>query len=212
MTLTSAVLSFAVVAGLLTILPGLDTALVLRAAITQGRAHAFATALGVNAGVLVWGAGAAVGVSALLTASTVAYTVVRIAGATYLVGLGARMLWTALRAPLADAEQSAVVSGPGSPWHAWRRGLLTNILNPKIGAFYVALLPQFIPSDDSHLAVGLLLALVHDIEGLAWFTVIIFGARAMRRWLARRSARRAIDGTTGAVLLGFGVRLGLSAR
>ncbi len=74
MTLPAAVLSFAVLAGLLTVVPGLDTALVLRAAITQGRRQAFATALGINTGALAWGAAAAVGVSALLTASTIAYT------------------------------------------------------------------------------------------------------------------------------------------
>src|SRR5665647_3155590 len=135
-TLPAAVLSFAVVAGLLTVIPGLDTALVLRAAITQGRRQGFATALGINTGALVWGAGAAVGVSALLTASTIAAV-------------------------------------PATAWGSWRRGLLTNLLNPKIGAFYVAVLHQFIPTGTSHLAVGLLLALVHDVDGMLWFTAII---------------------------------------
>jgi threonine/homoserine/homoserine lactone efflux protein len=89
---------------------------------------------------------------------------------------------------------------------------LTNLLNPKIGAFYVAVLPQFIPAHDSHLAVGLLLAFVHDLEGLVWFTAIILGTHSVRTMLRRRSARRAIDGATGATLIGFGVKLGLSAR
>ena len=96
MTITSAILSFALVAGLLTIVPGLDTALVLRAAITQGTRAAFATALGVSTGALVWGIAAAVGVSALLSASTHLYTAVRIVGAVYLVWMGIGLLRKAL--------------------------------------------------------------------------------------------------------------------
>jgi len=212
MTLTDAVLSFAVLAGLLTIIPGLDTALVLRAAIGQGRKQAFATALGINTGLLVWGAGAAVGVSALLTASTVAYAVVRLAGAGYMIVLGMTFLRQALR-PRRESREADVHSQSGDTtkaWASWRRGLYTNLLNPKIGAFYVAVLPQFIPANEPHLAVGLLLALVHDVEGILWFSAIIVGAHSFRRWLGSRSARRSVDALTGTALIGFGLKLGLA--
>lgn len=76
----------------------------------------------------------------------------------------------------------------------------------------VAAAPQFIPVHDSHLAVGLLLAFVHDLEGLVWFTAIILGTHSIRRILDRRSARRTIDGATGATLIGFGLKSGLSAK
>ena len=204
-----AVLSFAVLGALLTVTPGLDTALVLRAAITMGRGPAFATAVGIGTGALTWGAAAAVGVSALLTASDLAYTILRIAGAVYLVYLGVRMIWSAGRGG-ADTPEAATVTPNG--WNTFGRGYLTNLLNPKIGAFYLAVLPQFIPDGASPLAVGVLLALIHDAEGLLWFTAIIAGARALRRYLARRSVRRAVDGGTGAVLIGFGVTLGLEAN
>jgi len=146
-------------------------------------------------------------------ASTAAYTVLRVVGAAYMVFLGGRMLWTAVRrrATVDAAPVPDDVSAPGI-WRAWTRGLLTNLLNPKIGAFYVAVLPQFIPAGTSHLAVGVLLALVHDVEGMVWFTAVIFGAASIRGWLLQRSARRAVDGTTGVALIGFGVKLGLSAR
>jgi threonine/homoserine/homoserine lactone efflux protein len=208
----TAVAGFAAVAGLLTIIPGLDTALVLRTAITQSRRNAFATALGITTGALIWGAGAAVGVSALLTASTTAYLCVRVVGAGYLVWLGGKMLWTALlHARHADSPQPT--GGASIPaWRSWLRGLLTNLLNPKIGAFYVAVLPQFIPPHAPHLALGLLLAGVHDVEGIAWFTMLILAAHSARRWLMERPVRRAIDGTTGGVLIGFGVKLGVSTR
>lgn len=212
--LTSAVLSFAVVAALLTITPGLDTALVLRAGISNGRRSAFATALGICMGALTWGAAAAVGVSALVAASRIAYTGLRIVGACYMIWLGGRMLWTAFRGNGGrhDLAESAEATASSSFWASWGRGLLTNLLNPKVGAFYVALLPQFIPAGASHLGVGLLLASVHAAESLLWFTAIILGARGLRRFLRRRAAQRAIDGGTGVVLIGFGLKLGFASR
>ncbi|GLX00018.1 LysE family translocator [Microtetraspora sp. NBRC 16547] len=243
MTVFSALASFAVVAGLMTIVPGLDTALVLRSAITGGRRQAFATALGVNTGVLVWGAGAAVGVSALLTASQTAYTVLRLAGAAYLVWFGATMVLRTLRGRAATSNavttnsvttttdeagrteaaggavapgtspetgpETGLVTGPGG---AWARGLVTNLLNPKVGVFYVAMLPQFIPADAPHLLTGLLLALVHNVEGMAWFTLLIFGTHLARAWLSGARVHRVIDRVTGAVLVGFGLRLALSGN
>jgi threonine/homoserine/homoserine lactone efflux protein len=212
MSSASDVTSFAVVAGLLTIIPGLDTAMVLRSSVAHGRKHGFATALGVSTGTLVWGAGAAVGVSALLTASTDAYTAVRIAGAIYMVWLGSRLLLRALRGDTHDLSLGTAQAASPSLPRSWSRGLMTNLLNPKIGAFYVAVLPQFIPAHASHLAVGLLLAFVHDLEGIAWFTAIILGTHSIRRLIGSRRGRRAIDGATGATLLGFGLKLGLSSR
>jgi threonine/homoserine/homoserine lactone efflux protein len=210
--LLSDVLGFAAVAGLLTIVPGLDTAMVLRSTAAGGRRHGAATALGVCSGTLIWGAAAAVGISALLTASTIAYTVVRVAGAGYMVWIGARLLIHAVRR---DGEALAMESIPTdrrSVARSWGRGLTTNLLNPKIGAFYVAIMPQFIPPHASHLAVGLLLALVHAVEGLIWFTAIILAAHTVRSLLERRPVRRAIDAVTGTTLIGFGVRLSIASK
>ncbi|MBO3739997.1 LysE family translocator [Actinoplanes sp. NEAU-H7] len=209
--MTDAVLSFALLGALLTITPGLDTALVLRAAVTMGRGPAFATALGIGAGALAWGAAAAVGASALLAASSVGYTILRVAGAAYMIFLGVRMIAAALRRGGRSAETEAARSVP-TFWSTFGRGFLTNLLNPKVGAFYLAVIPQFVPEGADPLATGLLLALVHDVEGLLWFAAIIMGAQAARGFLARRAVRRTVDAGTGAVLLGFGVRLGLSSQ
>src|SRR4051794_27031402 len=125
MALTHAILSFAVLGALLTVTPGLDTALVLRSAVTMGRRAAFATAFGVNTGALVWGAAAAVGVSALLTASTTAYLVLRVAGAAYMIYLGARMLAGAVRSGSGGLAETPVPgSGEPSWWNTFGRGLL----------------------------------------------------------------------------------------
>jgi threonine/homoserine/homoserine lactone efflux protein len=209
--------SFALVAGLVTIIPGLDTALVVRTTVTQGRRRGFAAALGINTGVLVWGAAAAVGVSALLAASQLAYDVVRAAGAAYLVWLGSTMLWRAwtrrgtARGGAASAEPAE--SRPReSAVRTWLRGATANLLNPKIGAFYLAMLPQFIPAHSSHLLMGLALAGIHDAEGLIWFTALISAVHLARRFLDSNRVHKIMDRITGTVLIGFGIKLALSSR
>ncbi len=213
MPLLGSVASFALVAGLLTIIPGLDTAMVVRSAVRKGRRHGFATALGVSCGALTWGAGAALGIAALRVSATVAYTVVRIAGACYMVWLGSQLLREALRhrsvAKLSSTTDNQTQERLAT---SWRRGFTTNLMNPKIGAFYVAVMPQFIPAHDSHLAIGLLLASVHDMEGLVWFSGIILLAHTARRAFERRRTQRTIDALTGSALIGFGIKLGLSSR
>ncbi|WP_218024980.1 LysE family translocator, partial [Nocardia pseudovaccinii] len=202
-------LSFAVVAGLLTVVPGLDTALVLRAAIGRNRRHAFATAVGIGSGTLVWGVAAAAGVSVLLTASELAFTALRIAGAMYLIWMGLGMLRGALRHPAAFVAEPDMTTSPRDIVGAWARGLGTNLLNPKVGVFYMAMLPQFIPVGSSHLLMGTAMAMVHNLEGMVWFTAIICAASFAQAWLNRDWVRRTMDAVTGAVLVGFGVDLAL---
>jgi threonine/homoserine/homoserine lactone efflux protein len=206
---TSEVLGFAVVAAALTVTPGLDSALVLRAALTRSRREAVATGAGILTGLFVWGAAAAVGISALLTASELAYTVLRWAGAAYLVWFGVRLLVRTLRSGPATDD---VAGSRGSAWRAARTGLATNLLNPKIGVFYVALLPQFLPAGSDPLLPGLLLAAVHAGLTVVWFALLIGTAALLSRWLRRPGTVRAMDGVTGATLVGFGMRLALSAR
>jgi len=217
--LVSDIVGFAVLAALLTIVPGLDTALVLRSAIASGRRQGFATALGINTGVWTWGAAASAGVAAILTASEVAFTVLRFAGAVYLIGLGATLLLGALRRRSIHPAASLGVAAAGRPngppdgaLRAWARGLTTNLLNPKVGVFYMAVLPQFIPQDSPHLAVGLLLATIHNAEGFAWFALLISGVHLVRRWVASSAFRRVTDTVTGGVLVTLGAALALARR
>jgi threonine/homoserine/homoserine lactone efflux protein len=211
MTVGSAILSFALVAGLVTVIPGLDTALVLRVAVVQGRRAAYATALGICTGALIWGAAAAAGVSVVLTASETAYSAIRFAGAAYLVYLGATMLRDAWRHRGATPEVEAAPVVP-SVRGAYGRGMATNLLNPKVGVFYVAMLPQFLPADTPALPMGVLLALIHDAEAMIWFALLIGGVALARRWLTGSGAaaariRRTTDAIAGTVLVGLGVKL-----
>lgn len=201
-----ALASFALVAGLITFIPGLDTAVVLRSALVLGRRQAFAAALGISSGALVWGAAAATGVSMLLTASHAAYTGLRVVGAVYLLWMGVGLLRAARRGEPAEAGERVPDAGLV---RAYLRGAGTNLLNPKVGAFYIAIFPQFMPAHVSHLAMGLALAGVHDLEGMVWFTVLIFAAHRARAWFAKRRVKRALDAVTGTVLVGFGVELAL---
>ena len=225
MTIIHAFLSFALIAGLITVIPGLDTAVVLRTAVTHGRRPAFATATGIGTGSLVWGMAAATGISVLLTASHTAYVALRVVGAVYLVWFGGRMLRDAFRhepVPSAVDDQTdnktaaddvatpTQIQRPGL-LRAWSRGVWTNLLNPKVGVFYVAMLPQFIPAGAPHLAMGAALALVHDVEGMIWFTTLILLAHTARRLFAGGRVKRAMDAITGLVLVGFGLRLATSS-
>jgi threonine/homoserine/homoserine lactone efflux protein len=210
MTIASALLGFAALAALLTITPGLDTALVLRSALVSGRRLAIATGLGIIAGAFVWGVAASVGLAALLNASEIAFTIVRIVGAAYMIGLGLRMIWTRVIRGREDALDLEAARLPSRWWGAWAKGLLTNLLNPKVGAFYIAVLPQFIPAGTSSIGMGIALAAVHGVETVVWFALVIYGAEKVRRWLQRPVVRRVIDGVTGAALVGFGVKLALT--
>ncbi len=213
MITVSALWAFALIVGLLTLTPGLDTALILRTAALGRRRRAWGVVLGIQTGTLIWGVLTSLGVTALLTASHVAYEVVRWAGAAYLVWMGARMLWAARRRP-ADAQQDDTAAEPDSPdldtvRGGWRQGTLTNLLNPKMGAFYVAVLPQFIPAGAPHLTMGVLLAGVHIVLAVVWACALIGFARALRGRLQRPSARRLLDRITGTVVAAFGIRLAL---
>jgi threonine/homoserine/homoserine lactone efflux protein len=212
----SSLLSFAALAGMLTLVPGLDTAMVLRWAIAHGRRPALACALGINAGVWIWGAAASVGIAGILAASELAFSVLQLAGAAYLVWLGTTLLVKAWRRPASGEGSIGLPGGRADPGggsgRAWVRGLTTNLLNPKVGIFYMAVLPEFIPVHSPHLVLGLLLATIHNLEGLVWFTVLIVGVHAMRRWLASTRIQRAIDAATGCAMIGFGATLALARR
>jgi threonine/homoserine/homoserine lactone efflux protein len=166
-------LAFVAAATVLTLTPGVDTALVLRAALVQGRWAAALAALGIGLGCLAWGAGVALGLGVLLQVSEVGYTTVRLAGAAYLLWTGGRLL---LRPRSAMSEVPGEgVSGEGA--EALRTGLLTNLLNPKVGVFYVTFLPQFLPAGVDAVSFSVLLAAVHAAEGVLWFSVLILATR-----------------------------------
>jgi threonine/homoserine/homoserine lactone efflux protein len=147
------------------------------------------------------------GITALLAASRLAYDVLRWAGVGYLCWLGARALWKARRP--AAGQNSTVDNRPVGPGtaDAFRTGLVTNLLNPKVGAFYLSVLPQFLPPGVHPLLGATALSAVHVLEGVLWLSILVVAAARAGRWLGRPAVQRRFDQLTGLVFLGFGVRL-----
>ncbi|MCI3132952.1 LysE family translocator [Phenylobacterium aquaticum] len=208
MTVVQALVAFTLAAGLLTLTPGLDTALVLRTAAVEGPRRAALAGVGIVLGCLAWGAAAAVGLGALLAASTLAFTVLKWTGAAYLVWIGIGLILKPrdrfdLEAPARSATSDL----------AWmRRGLLTNLLNPKVGVFYVSFLPQFLPAGVAPGPFMFGLAAIHAVLGVAWFAALIAATQPLARVLKRAAVVRWLDRLTGGVFLAFGVRLALERR
>jgi threonine/homoserine/homoserine lactone efflux protein len=205
MTTPEALIAFTLAAGLLTLTPGLDTALVIRTAAAEGPRRATGAAIGIGLGCLIWGAAASFGVGALLTASQGAYTTLKWAGALYLGWTGVRMILKP-REAFEPGETRAVASGPIA---ALRRGLLTNLLNPKVGIFYVSFLPQFMPVGVDPARFGLLLTTIHVVEGLLWFALLIAATVPLTGLLRLPAVVSWLDRVTGLVFVAFGLRLAL---
>jgi threonine/homoserine/homoserine lactone efflux protein len=192
---------------LLTVLPGPDFAITVRWAIAGGRRAGFLAILGIQVGILVWGALAVVGLAALFAASPVAYTIVRIAGAGYLVWMAARLIGRSFRRDDGGVPIDVAVTGGV----AFRQGLLTNLLNPKIAAFYVGVLPALVPAGAPPAPTMAALVLCHVILGVIWLGFCTLAVAGGRSVLGRPAVRRWLDRVTGAVLLGFAARLALDS-
>jgi threonine/homoserine/homoserine lactone efflux protein len=218
--------------------PGPDTALTVRNALAGGRRCGVATAAGVAAGQAVWTLATSVGIAELIQASEPAFLVMRTVGAAYLVALGLQSLWTASgirfpgrlrsptggpgtgpggsRTPAGPGGSGPGGSGPGArqrmrPGRALRQGMVSNLANPKMAAFFLSLLPQFAsPAQGAGGIVGL--GLVFCVMTFGWlglYSVVVDRARAV---LSRSWVRRTLDGLSGVVLVGFGARLALQQR
>lgn len=198
-------ISFTILAGLLTMLPGLDTAQVLRSVTIGGVKTAYATVVGIFVGVWIWGLAAALGISALLVASHLAYTAVKWAGAAYLIYLGLKMLWQS-RHITKETVQSNIDS-KNSIRKTFSRALIINLTNPKTGVFYIAILPQFLPEEFPAIIGGLLLSTIHNLLALIWFTMMIYGANFAKETLRNPRVQKIIERLSGIALIGFGVRV-----
>jgi threonine/homoserine/homoserine lactone efflux protein len=203
--------AFLAVAAVVIIAPGPDTVLVTKNALLHGRAAALATSLGVNAGLLVWTLAAALGVAAVVRASAVAFTALKLIGAIYLAWLGFQALRAAWRregGALAAGRPRAALGAMGG----FRQGLFSDLANPKIAVFFTGLLPQFVTSRHAVLEPFLLLGLLFVAMTLTWLCAYALLASRVSTVLTRPRVKAALDGLTGAVLVGFGVKLALERR
>jgi threonine/homoserine/homoserine lactone efflux protein len=195
-------LTFLPVAVLLSMTPGVATALVVRNAARGGRRHALQTTFGNSVGVLAWACFAAVGIAAVVAASAAVFDAVKLAGAALLLVMGVRSLL--------GRHDAEVLSASGRG--AFREGLVTSLANPKLAAFFVALFPQFIPRGAAVLPCALAMATVIVAVDLIWYSLLALLVARARTAFTDGGWGRRVERLTGAVLIGLGIRLALERR
>jgi len=201
--------AFVAVSAIVICTPGQDTALTIRNTLAGGRRGGIATAGGVALGQAVWTIAASAGVVALLSASEPAFRALKLAGAAYLVCLGAESLVAAVRRRRHARELKR--EAPIAPTRALRQGVISNLGNPKMAVFFASLLPQFAPGGTTSFAGLLAFGLFFCAMTFGWLTLYAVAVARLRPLLAG-PARRALDALTGVVLVVFGVRLALTER
>lgn len=203
--------TFIVLSALLTVLPGNDTALVTKTTLLEGRRAAFATTLGISAGVPIHAAASGLGLSAVLATSATAFEILKWLGAFYLAYVGLQAIRSSF------ASETVLPGGPsarrgetGSFRRNFAQGLLTNVLNPKVALFYLTFLPQFVLPGENVLLKSIGLGLIHVALGLPWLTAYAFMLDRLAR--AVRGARPWLERASGALLIGLGLRLAFERR
>jgi threonine/homoserine/homoserine lactone efflux protein len=203
-------MTFAIAALLLIMLPGPDQALITRNALVGGSTGGLLTMIGGVLGLTVHASAAALGLSALLLTSASAFTALKIVGAAYLLWLAIQMLRSAARrTPAADATTAA----PRRRSVYLRQGFLSNALNPKVALFFVSLLPQFLSADTgSPRAEALLLSAIFAVLYLAWFGLYVAAVDRLGRWLRRPTVKARIEQVSGLLLLSVAVKLATAGQ
>jgi threonine/homoserine/homoserine lactone efflux protein len=193
--------------------PGPDTALTIRNTLFGGRPGGVATAFGVVTGQAVWALATSAGIAALLLASEPAFAAVKLLGAAYLIFLGAQGIIGALRSRHRDETANGMrATRTLSAATAYRQGVISNLANPKMAAFFPSLLPQFAPGGEASFFGLLALGLLFCLMTLVWLTGYAFAVAKAGDFFRRAKIRRWIEGATGAVLVALGVRLATSQR
>ncbi len=199
---------FLVVSVLLILIPGPDTAVVTKNALISGRRPGVAAAVGVALGLTIWTAAAALGLAALLKASSLAFDALKVVGAVYLVWIGVQML----RARDTIGEAGVRAAGRGHSVRALRQGLLSDLGNPKIAVFFTSFLPQFVHGTGSAFVPLLALGGIFAALTLAWLAAYGVAVGLAADVIRRPRVRKTLDRFTGIVLIGFGVRLAFEHR
>ena len=193
--------------------PGPDTALTIRNTLVGGARGGVFTAIGVSAGQLIWALAASAGVVGVLVASAPVFEILRYAGAAYLIWIGVQTLASAFRpAPVAPSASSRGGRRRLGAVGAFRQGIINDLANPKMAAFFASLFPQFVPAESASFGALMLLGTVFSAMTLAWLVAYAFAVAKAGDVLRRSAIRRGIEGITGAVLIAFGLRLASEHR
>jgi threonine/homoserine/homoserine lactone efflux protein len=203
--MSTMLISYLIAITLLTLTPGLDTTLIIRTATIEGKVKAFQAALGINLGCIVWGIIVACGLGALLMTSDLAFNALKWMGAAYLTWLGFNLILKP-RTQLAGLNESAATQN----W--FMKGLWGNLLNPKVGIFYISFLPQFIPHTASPVVWTMGLVLIHVLLGFIWSIFLIVAMQSIAAYLKQPKFIQYMDRITGSIFILFALKLALSKR
>ena len=203
--MSTMLISYLIAITLLTLTPGLDTTLIIRTATIEGKVKAFQAALGINLGCIVWGIIVACGLGALLMTSDLAFNALKWMGAAYLTWLGFNLILKP-RTQLAGLNESAATQN----W--FMKGLWGNLLNPKVGIFYISFLPQFIPHTASPVVWTMGLVLIHVLIGFIWSIFLIAAMQSISAYLKQPKFIQYMDRITGSIFILFALKLALSKR
>ncbi|WP_428606066.1 LysE family translocator [Sedimenticola sp.] len=197
---------------LLTVSPGVDTLLVIRNTVRGGFRDGVLTSFAICLGLFVHAAVSAGGISFILMQSAWAFSLLKLAGAGYLIWLGGKSLYSAFRGQSGlKLEAGNIKHRQVSAWTSLREGFLSNVLNPKTVVFYMAFLPQFIQPTDPALLKSLFLAGLHFLIANIWQLVLVLMVGRAAVWLSRPRVGRYFDSLTGSIMVFFGVRLGFDS-
>jgi threonine/homoserine/homoserine lactone efflux protein len=195
---------------LLNLTPGQDTMFIIGRSLSGGRRAGVAASLGIAVGSIGHTLAAALGFSAIIATSALAFTAVKLAGAAYLIYLGIKLVWSRNAAAIPSGNAGAEASE--HPWSCFRQGIITNVLNPKVALFFLAFLPQFIDIHSPAKALAFLtLGATFITSGLIWCLILASGAARLRTFFQRNpSVRTMIDRAIGVLFVTLGVRLAWS--
>jgi threonine/homoserine/homoserine lactone efflux protein len=197
---------FLAVAVVVVLIPGPDFAVVTKNTLTGGRTRGRWTSLGICSSNFLQGSAAAAGLGAVIVHAQPVFDTIKWAGVAYLLYLGVHSIRSSVRGEYAAVDAADRPSGRAIALGGWRQGFLSNITNPKVLVFYLAVLPQFL-RPGAGLGWLLVFAWSHAALSLAYLTVATAGLSRLRGLLARRRVRRAMDATTGGVLVAFSAKL-----
>ncbi|KKI91231.1 lysine transporter LysE [Bacillus sp. SA1-12] len=203
------ILTFLILSLFVVMSPGIDTALITKRTLSDGRIDGYKMALGITTGSLVHTFAAAFGLSAILMQSAVAFEIIKYAGAIYLIYLGLSSFITRKNKKITGVEQQ---NGSEMKKSAFKQGLYSNVLNPKVAMFFLTFLPQFMKTGATATVQLMIMGIIYTLLSITWFFVYVFFINYLRKWLMSPKVQSIMDKTTGLILIGFGLKLAISKQ
>jgi RhtB (resistance to homoserine/threonine) family protein len=198
---------FVIMCILLILLPGPDTAIATKNTLTVGRTGGFKTIFGTCCALLIHTLAAVVGLSAIIVKSALLFSIFKYFGAAYLVYLGVKTLWALRNNNTAATEMTAENKYDNKS--CFKQGFLTNLLNPKVAVFFLTFLPQFVDAGSQTFLPFLIMGITYTVLTAVWFLFYIYLLNQIRAFMKKPRTQTAMEGITGTILIGFGIKLAL---